>query len=142
MTYFWQNPKNPPKKWWDDCVSGVKESGSAYDPQSVCGALWYKKMSPTQKRAATRKAENPSDAIALHFDVVTNVQPPLIEVFASGPAIANRSKGKFSKDTLVVLGHLEPDGRFFNEFASYLDIPEEWIIERVPEHLKTAAWGR
>ena len=57
MTYLWINPKNPPKKWWDDCVSGVKKSSSAYDPQSVCGALWYKKMSPTQKRAATRKAE-------------------------------------------------------------------------------------
>jgi hypothetical protein len=44
------NPKRPPKKWWRDCVAGVSESGSADDPESVCGALWYQKMSESQRR--------------------------------------------------------------------------------------------
>jgi hypothetical protein len=37
------------------CVEGVRSSGSAANPGSVCGALWYHKMSPAQKRAALRK---------------------------------------------------------------------------------------
>lgn len=51
------NPRRPPKKWWRDCVRGVEESGSAVDPESVCGALWYRKMSESQRRAATRRSE-------------------------------------------------------------------------------------
>jgi hypothetical protein len=52
-----ENPKRPPKEWWNRCVAGVEESGSAADPQSVCGALWYHKMRASDKRTITRMAE-------------------------------------------------------------------------------------
>jgi hypothetical protein len=55
------NPNRPPKKWWHDCVDGVKKSsrksGRAYSPQSVCGSLWYHKMSAAQRKAATKRHE-------------------------------------------------------------------------------------
>ncbi len=54
------NPRRPPKQWMRDCVAGA--SGSATDPGAVCGALWYRKMSPAAKRAALARegrAENP-----------------------------------------------------------------------------------
>lgn len=40
QTIFTENDR-PPKKWFDDCVAGVKKSGSATDPNAVCGNLWY-----------------------------------------------------------------------------------------------------
>lgn len=54
------NPRRPPKQWMRDCVKGA--SASAADPGAVCGALWYKKMSPSAKRAALAREgrmENP-----------------------------------------------------------------------------------
>ncbi len=47
----------PPKKWFGDCVKGVRKSGRksgrpARDPQSICGALWYRKMSASGRQAA------------------------------------------------------------------------------------------
>lgn len=48
------NPRRPPKKWFDDCVSGVEASGSASDPYSVCGALWHRKMGKKAKAKALR----------------------------------------------------------------------------------------
>jgi len=54
------NPRRPPKQWMRDCVKGA--SKSAADPGAVCGALWYRKMSPSAKRVALAregKAENP-----------------------------------------------------------------------------------
>lgn len=54
------NPKRPPKEWWDDCVAGVAETSQAYDPASVCGALWYRKMSPAKKREAVAREKNPT----------------------------------------------------------------------------------
>lgn len=56
------NPRRPPKKWMRDCVAGA--SKSARDPGAVCGALWYHKMSPAQRRAALQK-EGKDDAAAL-----------------------------------------------------------------------------
>jgi hypothetical protein len=55
MTRLRDNPRRPPKQWFRDCVRGVKQSGSAADPQSVCGALWYKKMSKAQRRATLKR---------------------------------------------------------------------------------------
>lgn len=55
------NPRRPPKQWMRDCIKGT--SKSAADPGAVCGALWYRKMSPSAKRAALAresKAENPA----------------------------------------------------------------------------------
>jgi hypothetical protein len=51
------NPKRPPRAWWSHCTRGVRESGSAQDPRSVCGALWYHRMSAEQRRAAARRSE-------------------------------------------------------------------------------------
>jgi len=50
---FRENPRRPPKQWMRDCVAGA--SKSARNPGAVCGALWYHKMSPAQRRAALRK---------------------------------------------------------------------------------------
>lgn len=50
-------PKRPPKKWFKSCVRGVEKSGVAYDPQAVCGDLWYHKMSVVQKKEAVRESE-------------------------------------------------------------------------------------
>ena len=50
-------PKQPPKKWWKDCTKGVEKRGDVRDPDAVCGALWYQKMTEKQRRAATRKHE-------------------------------------------------------------------------------------
>lgn len=50
---FEHNPNRPPKQWMRDCVKGA--SKNADDPGAVCGALWYHKMSPAQKRAALAK---------------------------------------------------------------------------------------
>lgn len=52
-----ENPKRPPKNWWDRCVQGVGKSGDAYSPQQVCGSLWYHKLSAAEKRRITREAE-------------------------------------------------------------------------------------
>lgn len=57
-----ENPNRPPKKWMRDCVRGA--SKSARNPGAVCGALWYHKMSPAQRRAALRR-EGKDDAAAL-----------------------------------------------------------------------------
>lgn len=48
-------PHRPPGRWIKRCIKHVEDSGSAVDPGAVCGALWYKKMSPESKRAAERK---------------------------------------------------------------------------------------
>ena len=45
-------PKRPPKAWWHKCVRAVSHSGGAYSPASVCGKLWYHKMSPEARRFA------------------------------------------------------------------------------------------
>lgn len=50
-----RSSKRPPKKWFRDCVREVSASGSAIDPQSVCGATWYRKMGPKQRKAAKRR---------------------------------------------------------------------------------------
>jgi len=34
--------ERPPKEWWDKCIEGVEKSGSAEDPEAVCGAQWQK----------------------------------------------------------------------------------------------------
>lgn len=39
------------------CIRGVEESGTAYDPGSVCGDLWYNKMTVAQKKEAIRESE-------------------------------------------------------------------------------------
>jgi hypothetical protein len=49
------NARRPPKPWMCKCVKGVAK-GKAKDPGAVCGAQWYRKMSPSQRRAAKRKA--------------------------------------------------------------------------------------
>lgn len=50
-------PKRPPKKWFRSCVRGVKKSGSAYDPESVCGSVWYHKLDIKQKKEIIRRSE-------------------------------------------------------------------------------------
>jgi hypothetical protein len=68
-------PRRPPRKWFRSVVRGVASGGSAYDPESVAGALWYHKLSPAQKRRilrASEKGHNPVDKKAivdhLHHD--------------------------------------------------------------------------
>lgn len=65
-----QNPRRPPKKWFRDCVRGAKHRARstgrrARDPAAVCGALWYRKMTEAERRAAVRREhkmlENPTD---------------------------------------------------------------------------------
>lgn len=51
-------PKRPPRKWMKDCVKGVQQSEDVKDPNSVCGSLWYHKMSPADRRAAIRRHES------------------------------------------------------------------------------------
>jgi len=50
MEWLEENPRRPPKKWMRHCVAGA--SRSSRDPGAVCGALWYHKMSASQRRAA------------------------------------------------------------------------------------------
>jgi hypothetical protein len=50
-------PRTPPREWWDHCTRGVEKSGSAFNPGDVCGALWFHKMTPAQRAAATRAHE-------------------------------------------------------------------------------------
>lgn len=49
--------KRPPKKWFRSCVRGVEKSGTAYDPESVCGSLWHHKLSIGEKRKIVRESE-------------------------------------------------------------------------------------
>ena len=56
------NPRRPPKQWMRDCVAGA--SKSARNPGAVCGALWYHKMSPAQRRAALRREGKDAAALA------------------------------------------------------------------------------
>jgi hypothetical protein len=53
MEWLQENPGHPPKRWMRHCVAGA--SGSARDPGAACGALWYHKMSESQRRAALAK---------------------------------------------------------------------------------------
>jgi len=49
-------PKQPPKKWFSDCVKGVKKSSPGVtDPAAVCGDLWYNKMGQKSKKKAMQK---------------------------------------------------------------------------------------
>jgi hypothetical protein len=50
-------PRRPPKTWFDRCTRAVRKRGGATDPKAVCGATWYHRMSPAERRAATRKSE-------------------------------------------------------------------------------------
>jgi len=67
---LYDNPRRPPKKWFRDCVRGVRagarRSGrSIRDPAAVCGAQWQR-LSASRKRAAVRRSErrrNPYDYI-------------------------------------------------------------------------------
>jgi hypothetical protein len=43
--------RRPTKKFWDACTESVETSGSAYSPDQVCGALWFHKMTPSQRKA-------------------------------------------------------------------------------------------
>lgn len=67
------NPRRPPKQWMRDCVAGA--SDSAADPGAVCGALWYRKMSPAAKRAALAREgrDNPSEYMNWLRDVQRRV---------------------------------------------------------------------
>lgn len=55
------NPGRPPKKWFSDCVAGVRAGARrtgrrVQDPSAVCGAQWQR-LSAAQKRAAVRRHE-------------------------------------------------------------------------------------
>jgi hypothetical protein len=50
-------PKKPPKQWWNKCIKGVSKSGKAYDPESICGDIWYHKKSKKEKITITRRLE-------------------------------------------------------------------------------------
>jgi len=51
-------PKRPPKSWWNSCVRGVRKGKSSYNPEAVCGDLWYHKKSQKERIKITRKAES------------------------------------------------------------------------------------
>lgn len=58
---LYDNPRRPPKKWFSDCVRGVRagarRSGRRVrDPQAVCGAQWQR-LSASKKRTAVRRSE-------------------------------------------------------------------------------------
>ncbi|MDD3474343.1 MAG: hypothetical protein PHP08_00385 [Candidatus Dojkabacteria bacterium] len=50
-------PKRPPKRWMRSCINQVKKKGKVRDPGAVCGSVWYRKMTPSQRRATTKKEE-------------------------------------------------------------------------------------
>lgn len=95
------NPRRPPKQWMRDCVAGASES--ATDPGAVCGALWYRKMSPAAKRAALARegrGENPSDYMNWLRDVQRRVGAELARaserhlqgLFVSGESAASAAE--------------------------------------------------
>jgi len=49
-------PRRPTKKWFDACVAGVSSKGSAYEPNAVCGAVWWRK--PMAERRAIAASEH------------------------------------------------------------------------------------
>lgn len=53
-----ENDKRPPKGWWDECISSVKDVTDT--PEQLCGWIYYHHMSPEakQKAEATRQSEN------------------------------------------------------------------------------------
>src|SRR5205807_227592 len=40
----------PPKDWFDECVQGVSKSGTADDPEAVCGNVWFNVLGEWAKR--------------------------------------------------------------------------------------------
>lgn len=62
--------KRPPKKWWKSCTKGVRASGSATDPEKVCGSEWYHKMSKSQKKSAVA-----AESVVESEAVLTVVEP-------------------------------------------------------------------
>jgi len=44
-----RNPRRPPGKWWEACLSSVAAQHHAKDPAAVCGAVWWRK--PAAERA-------------------------------------------------------------------------------------------
>lgn len=95
------NPRRPPKQWMRDCVAGASES--AADPGAVCGALWYRKMSPAAKRAALARegrGENPSDYMNWLRDVQRRIGAELARaserhlqgLFVSGESAASAAE--------------------------------------------------
>jgi hypothetical protein len=57
VNFYYPNPNRPPKKWFRDCVRGVRSRGGARDAEAVCGAVWYHELSPAARRRISRKSE-------------------------------------------------------------------------------------
>lgn len=69
------NPKRPPKHWWKGCVRGVRDSGSAAEPERVCGSIWYHQMSSAQRKRVLKQREgkmfeNPSPKLKSGYSYV------------------------------------------------------------------------
>ncbi len=47
--------RRPPREWIRHCSAAVRESGSAENPNAVCGSLWYNKLSARQRAAIKRR---------------------------------------------------------------------------------------
>jgi hypothetical protein len=98
-------PGRPPKKWMRRCVAGVS-AHIADDPGAVCGSLWYKKMSPAQKRKAMRE-ENPracaSCATALQANPSGGVTLLLVATGAVGLWFLFRKKEEKPKPSIATV---------------------------------------
>jgi hypothetical protein len=58
-----ENPRRPPKAWFNRCVRGVKRSGGAYDPKAVCGAQWQRKSEAEKRRLSRGRDEECSECL-------------------------------------------------------------------------------
>jgi len=69
-----KNPVNarPPKKWFDRCVRTVKrESPEVYNPQALCGWIWYHHAKPATIREIV--ADLPKAKTALKLKILRRV---------------------------------------------------------------------
>lgn len=77
-------PNRPPKGWWNACVAGVTEKGSAYDPNAVCGSEWYHKKPRAEREAITRAEERTSGNWPARGRQGAHVFPPGARVLVDG----------------------------------------------------------
>jgi hypothetical protein len=145
---------NPPAGWFDRCVDAVQKSGSAYDPNAVCGAMEKRRSNPERRRRGSKGGmrivrthkvgrrprkhlPNPVAAAAERFEV-THGRPPeevfeVVDQFQHHTVLAGYGKLKRIKilavgdgRTVVTLGTFKGARLAENERAN--EIPQLFIV--------------
>lgn len=121
-------PGRPPKSWWDRCMLGVRSSGSASDPASVCGSVWARKT-PAEKRSAARRYRNPE---LIPGGLAAGRRPSDFNqrALARGTKVELEHTGSKKVAREIAMDHLTEDPRYYEKLARMEKNPMSTIWNR------------